>query len=111
MKPGDIVLARLQQSDGALKLRPVMLLKQMPGYGDWLITGISTQLHQEIKGFDIVLSGTHPDFAGSKLKAPSLVRLSFLTVLPSSDIKGAIGKVSEATLRILLNNLVNHLNT
>jgi hypothetical protein len=45
MTQGDIALAPLPQADGRTKLRPVILLRQVPHFGDWLICGVSTQLH------------------------------------------------------------------
>lgn len=109
MKSGALAIASLQQTDGSLKDRPVLLLKQMPGFGDWLVSGISTQLRHEVKNFDVVLDTKHSDYAMSKLKQPSLIRLSFITVLPSSAIKGTIGEISTTTLRKLLNNLASHI--
>lgn len=32
MREGEIIVAHLQQAHGDVKLRPVLLLKQMPGY-------------------------------------------------------------------------------
>ena len=46
MREGGIILANLQLADGSVKLRPVLLLKQLPVYNDFLVCGISTQLHQ-----------------------------------------------------------------
>lgn len=43
MKEGQIVLASLPQSNGNYKLRPVLLLKRLPGYGDFLVCGVFTQ--------------------------------------------------------------------
>ena len=69
MKEGAIALARVQQADGQLKLRPVLVLRSMPPHGDWLVCGISSQLQQEVAGFDHVLAGDDSDFASSGLKA------------------------------------------
>jgi mRNA interferase MazF len=52
MREGEIILANLPQADGSSKLRPVLLLKQLPGHSDFLVCGISTQLHQLIRNFD-----------------------------------------------------------
>ncbi|HYG50841.1 MAG TPA: hypothetical protein VD905_08050 [Flavobacteriales bacterium] len=52
MKSGDIVLIPIPQANSQIKKRPVLLLKQLPGYGDWLVCGISTQMQQYIAGFD-----------------------------------------------------------
>lgn len=107
MKAGDIVLIALPQADGQIKKRPSLLIKQMPGHGDWLVCGISTQLHHFIKGFDEKLDANHSDYLISKLKAPSIIRLGFLTVVSSKQIPGVLGNVSSKTLKKLTENLVN----
>jgi mRNA interferase MazF len=50
VKPGEIVLLRLPQPDlSPGKLRPALVLSELPGlFGDVLVCGISSQLHQEI---------------------------------------------------------------
>ncbi len=109
MKAGDIVLVALPQSDGKIKKRPALLIKQMPRFGDWLICGISTQLHHYIPGFDEKLDTSHPDYSNSKLLSPSIIRLGFLTVTPSAKIPGVLGNISQSTLKKLTGNLINHL--
>ena len=61
MKEGDIVLALLPQTDGRGKFRPAVLLRRMPGFGDLLVCGISTQLRQQVADFDEI---NFPDSAG-----------------------------------------------
>ena len=56
MKAGNIVLVDFPQSDGRSKLRPVLILKLLPKYNDFLVCGISTQLNQYLKDFDEILS-------------------------------------------------------
>jgi mRNA interferase MazF len=109
MKPGDIVLIPLPQSDGQLKKRPALLIKQMPKFGDWLICGISTQLHQFVPNFDEKLDASHVDYVSSKLLAPSIVRLGFLTTVSSNKIQTSIGKISKVTLSKLVDNLAAYL--
>lgn len=82
MREGKIVLALLPQADGAQKLRPALVLKKMPTFNDYLLCGISTQLHQEISDFDEVI----PSNATTGLRETSLVRLSFLVSLPENQI-------------------------
>ena len=48
MKEGDIVLALLPQTDGRGKYRPAVVLRRMPGFGDLLVCGVSTQLRQQV---------------------------------------------------------------
>lgn len=50
MKDGDICIHKVAQPDGSFKMRPVLLLKQMPPFGDWIVCAISSQLRQEVKG-------------------------------------------------------------
>jgi mRNA interferase MazF len=55
MKPGDVILTPVPQADGVTKNRPALVLREMPAYRDLLVCGISTQLHQEVTGFDEVI--------------------------------------------------------
>jgi len=101
MKQGDVILAPVPQADGKLKNRPAIILREMPSYGDLLVCGISTQLHQHIKGFDEIISSDDEDFKLSGLLSKSLIRLGFLSVLPCSRIMGSIGSISSERHRRL----------
>jgi mRNA interferase MazF len=94
MTAGDVALTPLPQADGRTKPRPVILLRQMPPFGDWLVCGVSTQLQQEVAGFDEIVAPAHADFRQSGLKVPSLIRLGFLAVLPSDRLLGVLGSIS-----------------
>ncbi len=107
MQDGDIALAYIQQSNGERKPRPVLLLRKMPGFGDYLVCGISTQLRQAVPGFDEVLTPT----ADNRLRAVSVVRLSNLIALPTTDINRAIGFIPDALHATLLQRLANYLTT
>ena len=109
MNEGDIVLALLPQMDGRVKNRPALVLRQMPGFGDLLVCGISTQLRQQFAGFDETIGPSDPDFKTSGLKAPSLIRLGFLAVLPTSSFLGRIGSISNERHQRLLSRLSTHL--
>lgn len=109
MKAGDIVLMHLHQTDGQIKKRPVILLRRMPPFNDWLVAGISTQLHQEVKGFDWLLLEGDPAFDATRLKASSLIRLGFLDVVEERGIPGVIGSVGKSTVEGLLKRLADYL--
>ncbi|MCY7348911.1 MAG: hypothetical protein LH614_22200 [Pyrinomonadaceae bacterium] len=109
MKEADIALARLPQADGILKPRPIVILREMPKYRDFLVCGISTQLYQEVKNFDEIISPNDSDFARSGLKAGSLIRLGFLNVLVRKDVLGIIGEISAERHQRLLKNLSGYL--
>ena len=105
MKEGDIVLALLPQTGGRGKSRPAVVLRRMPGFGDLLVCGISTQLRQRVPDFDEIIEPSHPDFKTSGLKAPSLIRLGFLAALPASGFLGTIGSISGERHQRLLSRL------
>jgi mRNA interferase MazF len=99
----------LAQADGTVKLRPAVALRQLPGFGDWLVCGISTQLHQYVVGFDETMASGDADFASSGLARPSVIRLGFLQAVPLRKIMGRIGSISAERHRRLLANLSRHL--
>ena len=109
MKEGEIILANLPQSNGNLKLRPVLLLKQLPGYNDFLVCGISTQLHQFINGFDELIDESNNHFIQTGLQQSSIIRLGFLAVIPGNKITGSIGLINLSLHKNLLERLAKHL--
>jgi mRNA interferase MazF len=109
MNEGDIALAPIPQVDGQIKNRPVALLRRLPPFGDFLVCGISTQLHQHVPDFDEIITTDDPEFPATGLKAASLIRLGFLAVLPESALLGRIGVLSSTRHKRLLTNLCRHL--
>ena len=109
MKEGDVILTPVPQADGTIKTRPAVILREMPPYKDFLVCGVSTQLHQQVKDFNEVISPSDPDFTSSGLKSESLVRLGFLAVLPSSRIAGSIGSIAATRHTKLLKTLSDYL--
>jgi mRNA interferase MazF len=109
MKEGDIVLTPVPQADGAIKNRPALILREMPPYRDFLVSGVSTQLNQQVKDFDEIISPSDADFAASGLRSESLIRLGFLAVLPRSSIIGSIGSLSSERHRRLLKRRSDYL--
>ncbi|SRR5258706_4306244 len=108
MKPGAIVLTVIPQ-DNQQKIRPVLILKILPKYNDLFVCAISSQLHQRIPGFDLILEDKHPAFTASGLKTSSLFRLANLAVLSKEDIIGTIGYLQKDLLDKLLRTLSDYL--
>ncbi len=98
MKASDIVLTPVPQADGQVKNRPALL-----------VCGISTQLRQEVVGFDEMIVRQDEDFVGSGLVADSLIRLGFLAVIPQNQLMGTIGAIAANRHERLLKNLSDHL--
>ena len=104
-----MVLTPVPQAAGRVKNRPAIILRELPPYRDLLVCGVSTQLHQQVQGFDELISPGDPDFAASGLVSASLIRLGFLAVLPRARIIGSIGAIAPDRRRRLLNTLCDHL--
>ena len=109
MKEGEVVLTPIPQADGLIKNRPVILLRELPPYKDFLVCGVSTQLNKEVRGFDELISPGDDDFESSGLRTASLMRMGFLAVLPSRKIVGSIGSISQTRRKRLLTTLSNYL--
>lgn len=111
MNPGEVVLISLVQFAGAApKLRPALLLAELPGpYQNLLLCGISTQLHQLEPKWDELIQTGAADFKSSGLRHDSIIRLSYLHAADPSEISGVIGSVASARLQRLLQRLSDHL--
>jgi mRNA interferase MazF len=97
---GQVVLFRFPQTDQQTgKLRPALIVRRLPGrYEDWLICMISSQLSQEIPGFDEIIISDDLDFKDSGLKMSSLVRIGRLAVVNPDILLGEIGRLNDARL-------------
>lgn len=109
MKPGNIALAQLQQSDGQLKTRPVLILCQTPPFSDPLVCALSSRLHHKCEGFDEIISDSDDDYHDSGLKVPSLIRLGMIATIPTSVMLGTLGNISHDRLMRLRSRLSNHI--
>ena len=109
MKESDVVLTPVPQANGVRKNRPALILRELPPYGDLLLCGISTQIHQQVHGFDEVIGPADADFVTSGLKAESVVRLGFLAVIPQRAILGSIGAIAPERHSRLLKTLSDYL--
>jgi mRNA interferase MazF len=110
MKAGDVVRWTFFQGDGQRKMRPAIIIGAVPPFNDWLVCAVSTQLHREVKGLDLLLDANHADFARAGLRETSVIRVAQLTTLPDKIIQGSIGEVSPATLRTIKERLRNWLS-
>jgi mRNA interferase MazF len=109
LKEGDVIVAPMLQADGTIKSRPVVILREMPPFGDLLVCGVSTQLRQFTPGFDELMVRSDSDFAASGLMAESVIRLGFLGVKSKKVSPGSIGAISPARHQRLLQKLSAYL--
>jgi len=110
VKPGDVVLAELPQSND-FKLRPALLLKIAPPYGDFILCGITTQLQNSVADLDELIESTDADFARNGLKQTSLARAAFLVTLVAEDVVGKLGEIAPERLARIQHNLARFLET
>jgi mRNA interferase MazF len=108
-KEGDIIVGRLSQADGKVKSRPLVLLRQLPRYGDFLVCGITTQLKQYVRDFDEILADSDADFAQSGLISTSVIRLGFLAVIEETRIAGSVGSISTERHQRMIKHLSSYL--
>jgi mRNA interferase MazF len=111
MMPGEIVLLRMPQPDLlAGKLRPVLVLSVLPGrFGDVLVCGVSSQLHQEIPQWDERLTPGDSDFTTSGLKVASVIRLNWLAAVSPNVSVGTLGFIGQDRLLRLQQRLAAQL--
>lgn len=60
---------------------------------------ISSQLQQEVKNYDEIISNTDNAFITSNLKMASLIRIFRLAVVDEKILIGSIGSISDARLQ------------
>lgn len=106
---GQSVLFRFPRTDLVVgKLRPALLISEAPGpYDDWLICMISSQLHQQIEGFDELIEEGDTDFQQSGLKKTSVVRISRLAVVEGDVLEGSIGRISSDRMQRIRRRLAD----
>ena len=111
MKEGSVIIAAFTQKDRQLKPRPAVLLKKVPPYNDYLICAVSSQLYSYVDGLDIVIDTHHSDFRISGLKTPSVIRAAMIMTIPSNNIQGSIGELSDNTYQQLFNQLCDFIKS
>lgn len=94
MKQGDVILVPLPQADGQRKLRPGIILKILPPFGDFLVCGVGSQLRHQVRGLDELLLRGDKDFNASGLQNNSLIRAAYLAMYAPHQIPGSIGEIS-----------------
>jgi len=109
MSPGSVALAQVQQADGRLKTRPVVILNIMPPFSDFMVCALSSKLKHECPNFDEVISVDDEDFQASGLKVASLIRLGMVATIPRSVVLGELGTISGTRLKRLRTRLAREI--
>ena len=103
MKPGDVVLIPVPQVSGrGRKLRPVVILAALPGpLQDILVCSVSADAAAVVQGWDELISEDAPGFKDTGLHATSVVRLSYINALNSTDVRGVVGSIGTERLEAI----------
>ena len=111
MKPGDLVLLRFPQSNLQQgKLHPALVIAIAPGrHADVLLALVTSRSYQAVAGFDEVVEPTDPDFALTRLKSRSVVRLARLATVEPAVIAARLGSISPDRLTRIRNRLASWL--
>ncbi len=111
MNPGDVILIPLPQlGGGSPKLRPALVLVSLPGpFQSLLLCGISTQLATLQPNWDELIQSGDADFASSRWRYTSAIRLSYLYAADPGEIAGVIGHIDPTRLQRLRQRLSDHL--
>lgn len=108
MKPGDLVLLRFPQTDLQQGiLRPALVIAIAPGrHADVLLALVTSRDYQAVAGFDEVIEPTDPDFALTRLKSRSVVRLARLASVEPAFIVARLGSIASDRLTRIRHRLV-----
>lgn len=105
MKDGDICKVGLPQPDGSVKDRPVILIKEVPPFNDWMVAAVTSRLRNMNPSLDYLIEDTSPGFKNTGLKKTSLIRLGLINTINFRLIKGVIGELPYGVLTKLKSNL------
>lgn len=93
------------------KVRPALLLAQLPGlHDDWLTCMISSQRKHFNRGFDEIVEQSDSDFVPSGLKLSSVIRIGRLAVVEGNVLLGAVGEISDERLKRIKTRLAQWLS-
>ncbi len=100
-------------SDSVFEVEWILhVVRKLPGrYEDWLISMISSQLNQDIPGFDEIILPSDSDFSESGLKIASLIRIGRIAVVNSDILLGSIGQISDTRLQRIRQKLSDWLQS
>jgi mRNA interferase MazF len=110
MELGDVIITSFAQADGIKKYRPAIIVAVFPPFNDLLVSGVSTQVHQYVEGFDELILVNDEDFSRSGLQADSLIRMGYLVTISPRSVHGVIGAISQSRLDRLRYNLITFLD-
>ncbi len=104
---GKIVLIQFPFTDlSATKLRPALVIHESDE--DIVVAFISSRVPRQGSGSELVITGDHPDFLGTGLKVPSVIRFDKVATLSRDLIEGEIGEIPP-TLAKECNSVMQHI--
>jgi hypothetical protein len=109
MSPGAVALAYLPQADRKTKLRPVLVICELPKHGDFLVCGITSKLWNCVPGFDDVIRLEDDDFRETGLRRAGVIRIGHLMVMAPDELQGVLGQISHGRRARVVGNFLRFL--
>ena len=101
-QPGEIVLAAFPFTDlTTSKRRPCLVLARCDSPDDFIVAFITSSPAARPSAHSITVDPTPPEWRGTGLRRPSLIRVDKLTTLHTSVISGAIGILPDGLMRLV----------
>lgn len=109
MTKGKVVLVPFPFDDlSGTKVRPAVCLTNPVGpYNHVILAFITSRIPTDLLETDILLDGSHPDFANSGLRKPSTIRLDCVITVRKSVIRRKLGELSATTQKEIADKLCN----
>lgn len=98
---GDVVIVDFRPLNLAAKVRPAIVVqndRHNARLANTIIVQITSNLTRAHEDTQLLIDQTHPDWASSGLRHPSVVNAANLATVPQTQITHVIGHLSEATM-------------
>ncbi len=105
MKAGDICRVGFPQPDGNIKGRPVVLIKEVPPFKDWMVALVTGKTRNMDSTLDYLLRDSDSGFSGTGLTKTSLIRMGVISTINTGLIQGKLGELPYGVLPKLKSNL------
>jgi mRNA interferase MazF len=91
---GDVVLSRFPFTDlSGASVRPALVVSNGLIGQDLVISAISSVIRATLPATDLLVESTHPEFAVTGLRVPSVIRVHKLVAVEQSVVVRRLGKI------------------
>ena len=101
MKRGELVIVDFRSNNPGLGVRPALILQNDNDNGrmsNTIVAQVTTNVKRAHEESQYLIGLSHPDWANSGLRRPSVVNCSNIYTVEQRDVVKVIGALSEATM-------------